>query len=480
MKLRPPTNAPTPLPGRPVFTPSDQSACLCGSAAPFNGCCKDRLPGYQIGAAARAVGDNLEAALIAKRADLTQYTILHKTNTAPVLARNSVAAARFLTLDLNALSEIVGQLCILYHRLGRSAELPAMLERLRRNVDAPGWHRKITYHHAQVAHQLGDDDKARIEFAKLLPIEADETDIEIIQLYIPLYSAEIAFSRMIALCDRILELTTAGEDRLQYSCLKGFMYAMVGDEEAYLAAFKGAVASARATADKHKMTDRAKNLFANALTHLGSTTDDAALLDEAVATLQDLLAEQDAWTPFGRARLLADLGECYRCAGRWADGEAAYRDANTAARRAIASVFLAECIARQGRMSEAAAVIDGVDIGELDMNERYDYASLASVIAAESRDYKRIDSAIALLAAVDTATPYFEKRKLSMLMHLKDLRADLTRAATPLAAIRKLFAEPLRLFNRYTIMQPSVFGFGVNLNAILEDVHGPAGRKDKT
>ena len=479
MKIRPPPpDRPESLPGRPVFSPADASPCLCGSGNAFARCCKDRLPGYQIGAAARAAGDDLEAALRAKRADLAQYTILHKSNTAPVMARDPVKAAYFLRLDLNALSEIVGQICILHHRLGRSAELPAMLERLRGNVKSPLWDRKITYHQALIAHQQDNDDNARLEFAKLLPIEASgEPDIEIIQLYIPLYGGEISFSRMIGLCDRILELTKAGEDKLQYTCLKGFMYAVFGDEEASRAAFEDAVAAARETAAKHQMTERAKELFAGALVHLGSATDNQEMLEEAAAILQDLLADEDAWTPFGRARLLADLGDCYRSGGLWAEGEQAYRDALAAAPRGIAQVFLAECIARQNRIAEAASTLDAVSAADLDEAGKYDWAYLAAIVAAEMHDTVRIKTAIEALKAVKATAPLFEQRRLKLLLHLNEVLGDAAKAVSGLAAIRRLFAEPLRAFNRYAIMQPALFGFGVNLNVMLEDLHGKADEK---
>lgn len=480
MKIRPPPpDRPQSLPNRPIFSPADASPCLCGSGNAFARCCKDRLPGYQIGAAARAAGDDLEAALRAKRADLAQYTMLHKSNTAPVMARDPANATYFLRLDLNALSEIVSQICILHHRLGRSAELPAMLERLRPNVNSPLWDRKITYHQAQIAHQQDDDDKARLEFAKLLPIEASEPDIEIIQLYIPLYGAEISFSRMIGLCDRILELTKAGEDKLQYTCLKGFMYAVVGDEEASRAAFESAVAAARETAAKHQMTERAKELFAGALVHLGGTTDNLDMLEEAAAILQDLLADKDVWTPFGRARLLADLGDCYRSAGRWVEGEQSYREALAAAPRAIAQVFLAECIARQSRVAEAASTLDAVSTADLDEAGKYDWAYLAAIVAAEMHDPTRIKAAIKALEAVKATAPLFEQRKLKLLLHLNDVLGDAAKAASGLAAIRRLFAEPLKAFNRYAIMQPTLFGFGVNLNAMLEDLHGKADKEKK-
>lgn len=57
-----------------------------------------------------------EEALRASRADICQYTIWHRTNTEPALARHNPAAKQLLTIDINALGEMTSDLCAL--RLG--------------------------------------------------------------------------------------------------------------------------------------------------------------------------------------------------------------------------------------------------------------------------------------------------------------------------------------------------------------------------
>ncbi|HEX8901580.1 tetratricopeptide repeat protein [Vitreimonas sp.] len=412
---------------------------------------------------------NWDEAIRAARADITQYTIWHKSHTAPGIERDIAGAARLLATDLMALSSQVADLCILYHRAGRSSELPAVLERLRSNVRSPLWDRKITHHQALVAHQLDDDVKARIEFDKLLPIEPNEPDSEIIQLYISLYGGTLTFSQVVALCDRVLQLTTSVEDKLQYAGLKGFMYMTVGDDMAARSAFAQAVASGRGAMRERALGVRAKHLFSSALVHLGVSNDDPKKFDEAAQLLTELIGEASTWTASGLGRLHEDLGECHRFAGRWKEGEDAYRAALAVHSHEIASVFLSECLLRQGLVGEAARVLDGVDCTHLDERERYDYACVSAALAAETKDSARIRVAIGRLKGVKAQAPYFETRKLALLLHLQEALADTSKSGNWLDAIQQLLKAPMRAFSRYAIVQPTVFGVGVDLKAMIID-----------
>ncbi|MHC2585506.1 hypothetical protein ACVMHR_010307 [Bradyrhizobium diazoefficiens] len=76
------------MPKRPMWKPKWSEPCPCASGKKFKDCCWRRLPGFDIGKAYRAAlrEKHFERALQATRADVTQYTIWHKTNTAPALA----------------------------------------------------------------------------------------------------------------------------------------------------------------------------------------------------------------------------------------------------------------------------------------------------------------------------------------------------------------------------------------------------------
>jgi SEC-C motif len=131
------------MPTRRRWKPKWSEPCPCASGKKFKDCCQRRLPDFDIGKAYTAAikGTRLERALLATRADVTQYTIWHKTNTAPALATGGVGL-KLLRIDVNALGSYVGRLSSLYFYLGLWKDWPAALKRLRTNIQHPSWSRK--------------------------------------------------------------------------------------------------------------------------------------------------------------------------------------------------------------------------------------------------------------------------------------------------------------------------------------------------
>jgi hypothetical protein len=116
-------------------------------------------------------------------------------------------ALKLLRIDVNALGDYVGRLSALYYRLGKWTDWPAALNHLRENIQHTWWHRKITYYRA-VYHLSPDGDRteARRELAKLEPITKDESDLDILHLFVDLQFDSQSFADRVAILDRILEL----------------------------------------------------------------------------------------------------------------------------------------------------------------------------------------------------------------------------------------------------------------------------------
>jgi hypothetical protein len=207
----------------PTFKPKWNSSCLCGSGQKFKDCCRRHLPGSDIGKKARFetnAGNHIKA-LKAYRADITQYTIWHKSHTEPFALQGIPAIQPMLEIDIKALAEQINELCWTYLRIDSQSEISAVLERLRRNITDPRWQRKITYFHAMVALWTNDDwDVARKEFEKLGKITSEENDVEILQLYIDLYNDQLSFAAGIDLYNRVLALTDSLGEQLQYRAAK--------------------------------------------------------------------------------------------------------------------------------------------------------------------------------------------------------------------------------------------------------------------
>jgi len=127
------------------------------------------------------------------------------------------AIEEILKTDIEALSELVGDVSTLHFRLDRTQELPSALERMRPLVNDSRWQRKITYHQALFLDAVGEEVQAKREFAKLGTIDPEiECDVEILQAYLDLFGEDQSFAEKNAICDRILALTRSSSDVVQY------------------------------------------------------------------------------------------------------------------------------------------------------------------------------------------------------------------------------------------------------------------------
>lgn len=464
----------------PQYQPTPGQPCLCGSGLVFVRCCSERLPGVDHGEAVREPWNrgDFEAALLAARAALCQYAIWHKSHTAPFMANPKMAW--MVKTDIEALSDLVGDVCALHFRLQRTQDLPAVLERLRPLVADPRWQRKITYHQALLLDATGDEVQAKNEFAKLGTIDPDaESDVELLQAHLDLFGESLSFAQTNAVCDRIIALTRSTTDVIQYRGVKAMAYAGVGDWAEARKQLALAVAQGHAKAREKTLGARAQLLMASALCFLGLLTREGRHFTEAEATFKLLLADEEKWSVTGRAMLWDHLGECYRYWGRWTDGDHAYREALRLHPTGIRSVFFAECEMHEGRNVTAANLLDTLDFAALAPAEQVDYAYVLAEMAVKSADRGRLKAALTILEGVTPTEPYFEQRRLSFIVEVQAALAN-GPGSDVWQALKETFSEPLRRLNRYVLLRPNFMGFGVDLNAMIADALGPKDEDEKS
>ena len=136
-------------PLRKSITPGPNQPCLCGSGLKYKKCCASRLPGSEhIGHEFMHLAKlhDVERALLAARADITKYTIWHKSHTARGLFDETpISTESMWRTDVEALADYVERLLRMYWLANRRSELPAVLERLRSNIQSRAWHHKIFF-----------------------------------------------------------------------------------------------------------------------------------------------------------------------------------------------------------------------------------------------------------------------------------------------------------------------------------------------
>ena len=294
----------------PQFSPPRKSLCLCGSGLKYKRCCAERLPGaehFDRRTRALLTEGKYKKALYACRADVTQYTIWHKSHTEPAIRLGMPKTGSLFQIDIHALAEIVDILLWCHIKTDMMDEFPAVLECLRDNIKDTAWQRKIVYFHA--IHALWpdwDESAGRRELKKLGSV-ADDNDVETLQLYLDLFGDDLSFSENQDLIDRILTLSKKLSDRLHYRGTKAFLYLTIGDQRRADDELSEVIAEARSEQDEEGLSEYERYRLALTLDLLGALRRDDALLTQALGLYQKLLKE-DHWSPSGHANLLGLIG----------------------------------------------------------------------------------------------------------------------------------------------------------------------------
>jgi tetratricopeptide (TPR) repeat protein len=458
---------------RKYWKPKLNDLCPCGSGGKYKGCCWNRLPGFDIGKAYTAACKDKKfgRATVAARADITQYTIWHRTNTAPMLHIGEPIEP-LLRIDVNALREYVDRLSWLYYNNGKWTVWPATLERLSANIDHEWWQKKIIYQRA-VMHLApgGSRSKARQELARLGPITPAEDDIEILQIFIDLELRNASFSERTAFFERLLDLDESPESQIQYRGGKAIDLLLHGDP-------KAAKTQLRDLLDEYRNDDVlspfARQKIYDVQETLGAITDDDVLLRETAAELSAEM-QDDIWTDQGRSNLYFQMGDCYRYAREWELSIGAYEAAIVLNGGPLCQIHLAECLLYQREIGKAVRQIEGVPIEDLDEPGMMDFIFTYSAVSIWSEKVEMLEKARCWLKALEASEPLFNARRLDLLVRVTETAAKGT--ATTEAKEDSAPEGGVAGASRALLLQPNFFGIGINLNEIIERF---SARKKKT
>lgn len=455
------------------FSPAANSECLCGSGEKFKHCCSGNLPGFDIRKKTRAaadVGDYITALAEARR-DVTQYTIWHKTNTAPVLraCRNALPApiAQLLTVDVNALGSYVEMLGGYYCHLDRANEFSVVLERLRSNINDTKWHRKISYLHTiQALGKNWNREAGRVEFKKLGSMD-DETDIQLLQLYIDLFGEELGFSARKKFADRIARLTKNIEEKLHYRCVSAISLWMVGDQAGADLDLQSAIHDYAMARDEDGESAYGLSHYALAFEALGQLRQDKLMLEQAADLCRQFIARDDL-SAKGLAEGYRQLGDTLRYQAKWQEAKDAYSTALQHEHQGIFNVFISQCLLYLAGSDAAQQSLTTATPSNLSAAEFTDYAFILAQVAIESGAKSLLVNAEQTLRALSLNEPHFQEQRNTLLLTVIDtLHAGPSAERTE--KTRNIISKGVSAFLRYIKLEPNVMGIGINVGKIIDD-----------
>lgn len=452
------------------YKPNLNAPCLCGSGVKFKQCClgnNDVHCGLMIDSARELLLKNdFKGALKLVRLGITNYSILHKTNTEPYVFSDNETILWLLNIDIKALSELVEYLLDCYRGLHDYSSFECDLERLRNNISDARWQRKITYF--QILASLGEHWPEKIgkrEVKKLLPIN-EEDDAEIIQLYLHFCSNELSFKKNIDILDRLLSLVEKPSEKLQYSVVKGIKYLSIGDMEESQTIIEEAIKDYEST---DWANDNCYGLVqhAKAISLLGDIKRSAELKSLSVKEFLSLL-DNHKWTDCGVADIHAEIGRSLFHIRKFDEAIEYYEKSLKITDSNLVRIFLSQ-VKMDLNDKTAIDIIKRVetDIPKLSESEFIDFIFTYASISISFNDKEMIGKSLNYLSNSPSLELIFEKQKNEIISQITNLYAsgNLKTHSSVLTKLKSILSRT----SRYLILQPNIAGLGININNIVQD-----------
>ena len=355
----------------PTYKPDKRSACLYGSGKLFKECCASiyKKPRTLAASWDALQQSRYELAMKLARADITRYTIWHKSHTEPVLPTDNPRLLWLLNIDIEALSELVDVLMHCYRATNQWHVLPAVLDRLEPNIQDPRWQHKIILYHALHAVGLEWDNKegAQQELKRLPPIE-EVNDVDILTFYLDINGDDLTLKELLDLADRIVDLTEDPGIAFNYCALKGFYSILLGelsDAERQMSRCIEELRTARAARLSPFVEKKlAMALATKAAIRLNSMDADirtARDLGEARSLYNKLLRECK-FTPRSEADIYMEMADTYCYEADWKSARHYYDLAHQSVEDdAIYTILSAKCDIHLGELKPARHKLQEVD-----------------------------------------------------------------------------------------------------------------------
>src|SRR5262249_24013 len=132
----------------------------------------------------------------------------------------------------------------------------------------------------------------------------------------------------------------------------------------------------------------------------------------------------DNWTEQGKAAIHREIGDSYRYAGEWDLAEGAYRDAIALGSSDLDKVHVAECLLYRQQIEAAVTEIDTVRRETLPRHEFEDFVLGYGGSAIWFGKAQRLTEAKSLLQNLGTTEPWFNERRLNLLVRVTETLAS--------------------------------------------------------
>lgn len=439
--------------------PAGRDNCLCGSGARFKNCCKNEYPKKKFGAWSLFNEGEYKKALKSIRSHITWYRLCHLAHTVPFLKSNTEQSRRLLETDIQAMSDMLDLLLSCYAKCNIVDDYPNALNSLSGAIDDVRWGTKIDYHRSIYWYVY----KNEKEYAKKVLREYDwkeVNDVDLLSVLIDLNSDDLNPVEKVSMAEKICQLSSSPAINLQYGNLIGTEYCLLNDLAKGIPILERTIYEYEKT-PKENRTPLGRHHLAISYKHLGELTGKDELLASAADNLKSEI-ETGEYSSIGEAQLWLDLGSCYHHLGKYDQALEAYDESLKLSHSGLTLAFKSRVLIKIGRINDAREMLNSIELEELTEANFFDFTISKSYLAIASKYSDDIQNGIELIKGIKTNDPMFKDLIQELLLELYELKSRDTEQSKAETALQR--------FNRYVSLKPNFFGFGIDINAIIDDI----------
>lgn len=441
------------------YEPSGRSECLCGSGKRFKNCCKNIYSDKKFNGTALFNKGEYRKALIATRAHITWYRLCHVAHTVPFLQSNTQESKDLLLVDIEALSDLIGLLLSCYQKCEILSDFLSTLDQMGSAIGDERWQLKIDYHRCAYLYFYKHDSNSTLHILKNYDWHGI-SDIDFLTFFLDIKSDILNQAEKISIAEKISRIAKSPSVKLQYTCLIGIQYCLLNDLEKGIPMLESAIEEYE-TIPFSERSLLGKHHLALAYKHLGELKNSNQHINVA---LNILLKETTTgeYSSYGLAQMWFDIADCYFHIGKPDEAKSSYLKSLSLNSSSLTEVFLARVFIAQEDFDEARKMLRDVKTKKFSDENYFDLAISKCRLAIKTKLLTDVDAGLLSIKSIKTNDPLFKDLVQDFLVQLYELRDN--------KADSEMVESALRKFNRYVSLKPNVFGFGIDINAILDDI----------
>ena len=445
------------------------SPCPCGSGRKFKKCCAQHLPfGQKLNEKAYNFLNekNYEKAETVFRAFLTQYIVWYHEHTVPFRKACPREADSLLLIDIEAVMATILQITrCLYHQK-KTDEIDVFLEHSEHIVWDPRHIFNVRSYRAFWRGYLGNTKDAKVLLRKAdygnIKLIADNTFGREGLLFVhKLLCLELPLSSNLEILEALLERVEKDIDLAKLLSHKALIYYLYLDKTSAEKFIDKAIEKIGTLTENKKQIEvdyLAISARARELKGIISVSEDASRL--AIEDFINLIPLIEcninmlSWVN-------SSIGRIYNFIGDLIKAKEYLQCSYNLKKTILTSLDLAHINSVLGNIEEARNCLNEIRVKDMDKNLCIDYYAVQAKIAIKTANKSLARAICKKLENLDISIPQLKELRDIIRLALYDMIANKSNSDS-------LIQRIIKGMSRYLILQPNIFGIGININEIIE------------